>query len=134
MSSSHPPVVGLRLTCETIEVFHKSGNAQKFRIKWIRTHFGYRPAVHCDKCQKPVQKLYNRFDDLACRPCRGAIYLCQKLDKRTRPILKAHRLQVFLEFKNNINKSTQERLLKRYGEKAMRPQHNYRLGTPRLWV
>jgi hypothetical protein len=131
---SHPPLLGLRLTYETIEAIHRNGNIQKLKIKWIRTGFGHpRPAIHCDKCRRAVTKLYNRFDDLACKHCRGAIYLSQKLNKHTRPALKAYRLARFLELKNNINKRTQERLLRKYGEKAMMPQSNYGTGTARHW-
>jgi hypothetical protein len=134
-SPSHPPIIGLRLTCEIIEVIHKGGNTQKFKLKWIRTNFGRpRPAIHCDKCQCPVLKLYNRYDDLACRVCRGTVYLSQKVAPSARPTLKAHRLEQFLALKSNINQRTRERLIKRFGEKALRPQSNYSTRGSRHWT
>jgi hypothetical protein len=133
-SSSHPPIIGLRLACDAIEVTHKNGNIQNFTLKWIRTYFGRpRPAIRCDKCQRAFIKLYNLHGDLACKHCRGAIYLSQKITPTARPTLRAHRLARFLELKTNINKRTQERLLRKYGEKAMRPQSNYQTSTPRHW-
>lgn|SRR5262249_54872752 len=133
-SSSHPPMIGLRLTCEAIEVTHCTGHVQSFRLKWIRTHFGHpRPAIHCDKCQRPVIKLYNRADDLACRHCKGVTYISRKLDKRTRPALRAHRIETFLALKRPMSKKVRDRLLKKYGEKALMPKSNYRTGTPRHW-
>jgi len=132
-SSSHPPILRLRLTCEDIQVTHENGNTQKFRLKWIKTGFGHRPTILCDKCQQPRQKLYNHYDDLACRRCRGAIYLSQKVTPKARPVLKAHRLEKYMLLKSNIQQRTRDRLLKRFGEKAMMPQGNYNTGTPRLW-
>ena len=139
-STSHPPVIGLRLTCETIEVIHPSlhrgqnGNVQTLRLKWIRTGFGRpRPAVHCDKCQRPFIKLYNKHNDLSCRHCHGAIYLSQSLNQHQRPILKAHRLEQFLLLKTNAQQSTKARLLRRYGERAMMPRTNYNTHTRRHW-
>src|SRR5215471_14879645 len=139
-SSSHPQTIGLRLTCETVEVIHPSlhrgqnGNVQTLRLKWIRTGFGRpRPAIHCDKCNRPFIKLYNRNNDLSCRHCHGAIYLSQSLNQDGRPILKAHRLERFLLLKTNAQQRTRERLLRRFGEKAMMPQSNYRTNTPRHW-
>jgi hypothetical protein len=118
-------LLSLRLTCNTIEVIHPSlhrgqnPNIQTFKIKWIHTGFGrHRPAIHCDKCQRAFIKLYNLHNDLACKFCRGAIYLSQKVARTSRPTIKAHRLAQFLELKTNINKRTQERLLRKCGEKA----------------
>jgi hypothetical protein len=134
-SPSHPPTIGLRLTCETIEVAHRNGSIQTFRLKWIRTYFGrHRPAIHCDKCQRPVIKLYNLHNDLACKFCRGAIYLSQKISPDNRSILKAHRLEQFMLLKTNAQQRSRERLLKRYGEEAMRPRSNYQLKSPRHWA
>jgi hypothetical protein len=57
-SPSHPPIIGLRLTCQDIQATHCTGHVQTFRVKWIRTGFGHpRPAIHCDKCQRPVIKV-----------------------------------------------------------------------------
>jgi len=133
-SSSHVPLLRLRLTCETVEVRHKSGNTQKFKILWAKTGFGHpRPVICCDKCQRGAYKLYNRFDDLACKRCRGAIYLSQKITPKARPTLKAYRLARFLELKSNINKRTAERLIRQFGEKAMMPTSNYRTQGIRGW-
>jgi len=139
-SSSHPPIIGLRLTYKTIEVTHRSlhrgqqGNSQTLRLKWIRTGFGRpRPAIHCDKCGRPFIKLYNRNNDLSCRHCHGSIYLSQSLNQHQRPILRAHRLEQFLLLKTNAQQRTRDRLLKRFGEKAMKPISNYRTHTPRHW-
>lgn len=123
------------MTCEEIQVTHgRHKNVQTFKLKWIRTGFGgLRPEILCDKCQQPRKKLYNHHDDLACKRCRGAIYLSQKLDQNTRPTLRAYRLAGFLELKQNINKRTAERLIKRYGQKALMPQSNYNTQGPRGW-
>jgi len=139
-SSSHPRTIGLRLTCETIEVIHPSlhrgqpPKVQTLKLKWIRTYFGRpRPAIHCDKCGRPFIKLYNRNNDLSCRHCHGSIYLSQKLNQDGRPILKAHRLEQFLLLFFHAQHRTRDRLLKRFGEKAMMPQTNYNTHTPRHW-
>src|SRR5262249_19935809 len=65
-NTSHPKTIGLRLTCETIEVKYRplhrgqTPNVQALKLKWICTHFGRtRPAIHCDKCNRPFIKLYN---------------------------------------------------------------------------
>src|SRR5262249_40670191 len=135
-----PRDYGVSLTYETIEVIHPSlhrgqnGNVQTLRLKWIRTGFGRpRPAIHCDKCNRPFIKLYNRNNDLSCRHCHGAIYLSQSLNQHQRPILKAHRLEQFLLLKTNAQQRTRDRLLKRFGERAMMPKTNYRTNTPRHW-
>lgn len=134
-SPSHAPIIGLRLTNEAIEVIHGNGNIQSFKLKWIRTYFGRpRPAIHCDKCQRPSTKLYNLHNDLACKSCRGAIYLTQKLGKNTRPILRAHRLEQFMLLKTNAQQRSRERLVRQFGEKAMRPRSNYQLRSPRHWT
>lgn len=134
-SPSHPPLIGLRLTNEAIEVVHRGGNTQQFRLKWIRTYFGRpRPSLHCDKCQRPAIRLYNLHNDLACKCCRGAIYLAQKLGKDARPILKAHRIEQFIILKTNADKRTRERLLRQFGEKALRPRSNYQTRSPRHWT
>jgi DNA-directed RNA polymerase subunit RPC12/RpoP len=87
----------------------------------------------CPRCGRRVVKVYDHTGGLACKKCHNAIQLSQKLDKRTRPVLKAHRLEQFLALKTNINQRTRERLIKRFGEKAMRPQSNYRTRGPVHW-
>jgi hypothetical protein len=139
-STSHPQIISLRLTYEAIEVIHPSlhrgqnGNVQTLRLKWIRTGFGRpRPAIYCDKCGRPFIKLYNKHNDLSCRHCHGAIYLSQSINQHQRPILKAHRLERFLLLKTNAQQRTRNRLLRRFGEKALEPQTNYNTHTPRHW-
>ena len=133
-SSSHVPLLRLRLTCEEIQVIHgRHKNVQTFKLKWAKTGFGYRPLLQCDKCQRGARKLYNHLHDLACKHCRGAIYLSQRLDQHTRPTLRAYRLAGFLELKQNINKRTAERLIRQYGQKAMMPTSNYRTQGIRGW-
>ena len=139
-STSHPQAIRLRLTCETIEVTHRplrrgqTPNVQTLRLKWIRTFFGRpRPAIQCDKCSRPFIKLYNRNNDLSCRHCHGSIYLSQSLNQHQRPILKAHRLEQFLLLKTNAQQRTRDKLLKRFGARAMMPQTNYNTHTPRHW-
>jgi hypothetical protein len=103
----------------------------------VRTGFGGhvrpRPTFVCDKCQRPATKLRNRHNSLACRHCHHAIPLSQKLDKVRRPILKAHRLEQFLALKTNAQKHTRDRLIKRYGEKAMMPVSNYKTRGAMHW-
>jgi len=77
--------------------------------------------------------VYFRHGNLACKRCHKAIPLSQKLGKRTRPILKAHRLERFILLKTNSQQRTRDRLLKRYGEEAMMPVSSYRVRSPPHW-
>jgi hypothetical protein len=138
VSLRYPYLSGVRLSVHVVEFQHPSlhrghtGPIQTFKLKHIRVGFGIRHASICD-CQRPVIKLYYLHRKLACKKCHNVVQLSQKLDKHTRPILKAYRLARFLELKANINQRTQERLLRRFGEKAMRPQSNYRTRGPMHW-
>jgi hypothetical protein len=105
--------------------FHHSRRTQTFRLKWIKTGFGYpRPAFICT-CGRPVIKLYFRYANMACRRCCNATYASQTLDKNTRPFLQLQRLETFLYFKPRLRKHTIERLRKRYGDKVLMPQTMY---------
>jgi hypothetical protein len=132
ISLRYPHISSARLSFHVVEFAH-SGRIQSFRIKRIKTGFGFpRPAFIC-QCGRAVINLYFRNQNLACRRCCNATYASRTLDKHTRPILKAHRLETFLELKTNIRKHTRHRLLKRLGEKALMPQSNYNTQGSRHW-
>jgi hypothetical protein len=97
----------LTVTLNHIETTLRNGYTQNIPLRWIRTGFGRpRPVFVCPRCSRPVVKVYDHTGGLACKWCHNAIQLSQKLDKRTRPILKAHRLERFLALKSNINQRT----------------------------
>jgi hypothetical protein len=132
ISLRYPHISSARLSFHVVEFAH-SGRIQSFRLKRIKTGFGFpRPAFIC-QCGRPVISLYFRHQNLACRRCVDATYASRTLGKRTRPILKAHRLETFLALKTNIRNSTRQRLLKRLGDKALMPQSNYNTQGPRHW-
>jgi hypothetical protein len=108
------------------------GPTQEFRIKHIKTGFGIRHAFICG-CRRPVLKLYvlNRY--IACRYCHRALYASQTIDQRARPILKATRIQAFLDTKQRLFHHTRERLRKKLGEKAMCPQGKLGTRASSLW-
>ena len=150
-SPSHPPIIGLRLTCQDIEVAHSAGHIQTFRLKWIRTGFGHpRPAVLCDKCQRPVLKLYNRYNSLACRHCCNAVHASQVCHSRARPALQLKRLRTFLQLKSYMRRTNRHRLearcrsleanaqlrykvSNRLNDKALRPSGNYGMRGAMPW-
>jgi hypothetical protein len=124
ISLRYPQISGARLAFHAVDFMH-TGRTQTFRIKWIKTGFGFpRPAFICE-CGRPVMKLYFHHANLACQRCCNAIKASQTLNKRTRPILKAHRLEVFLALKTGMHNRTIRRLKARLGEKALMPQSNY---------
>ena len=90
----YPQLANMRLTYHSVEVTHGTGRTQHFNLKPIKTGFGgtKRPryAFICS-CGRPTIKVYFRHGNLACKRCHNAVPLSQKLGKRTRPILKAHR-------------------------------------------
>jgi hypothetical protein len=132
ISLRYPHISSARLSFHLVEFAH-SGRVQSFRIKRIKTGFGFpRPAFICD-CGRAVINLYFRHQNLACRRCVNATYASRTLDQRTRPILKKHRLESFLALKTNMQKHTRQRLLKRLGDKALMPQSNYNTRGRRLW-
>ncbi len=132
ISLRYPQLSGIRLTCSAVEFSH-SGRTQTFPLKHIKTGFGYfRHAFVCD-CGRAVIKLYFRHANLACPHCHNAIRASQTLGKRTRPLLKAVRLQAFLDHKTQLHKRTRQRLLKRLSDKALLPTGNYGIQGTRLW-
>jgi hypothetical protein len=132
ISLRYPQLSGLRLTCNAVEFTH-AGRTQTFQLKPIKTGFGYpRFAFVCD-CGRAVIKLYWRHANLACQHCQNAIRASQALGKRTRPLLKAVRLQTFLDHKTHLHKRTRQRLLKRLSDEALLPTGNYGIQGSRLW-
>jgi hypothetical protein len=144
ISLRYPQISGIRLAFHSVE-FHHSGRVQTFRLKWIKTGFGYpRPAFIC-QCGRPVVSLYFRGGNLACRRCSNAIYASQACDKHKRPALQSHRITQFLKFKpclwHRTRKRLQTRVLttkpitttKRITDKALLPQLNYQSGASLLW-
>jgi hypothetical protein len=110
----------------------QQGRTQAFNFKHIRTGFGIRHVFICT-CGKPVQKLYCFHGNLACRHCTDARYASQTLDKRSRPILQASRIQSFLDSKPRLFRRTRDRLQKRLGEKLMTAQGRLRTRAYGLW-
>jgi hypothetical protein len=146
ISLRYPQISGIRLAFNFVE-FHHSGRAQTFRLKWIKTGFGYpRPAFLCE-CRRPVIKLYFRHANLACHRCCNATYASRTLDKRTRPILQAIRLRTFLQLKSGMSKRNRRRLQarlfrttkslqlgsKRIDDRTKLPQSNYRTRGAMHW-
>src|SRR5262249_6924170 len=99
----------------------------------------YKPrhAFICE-CGRPVIKLYFRHANLACRHCCNATYASRTLDRHTRPILQAIRLNRFSQLKPGMWKHTKQRLqartprttkplqlTKRINDKVKLPQSNY---------
>src|SRR5262249_13956229 len=66
ISFRYPQISNIRLTYHRIEFAH-SGRVQAFRLKWIKTGFGYARAAFICSCGCPVIKLYFRYANLACR-------------------------------------------------------------------
>src|SRR6516164_7734696 len=68
------PLAALRLSYHAIEATHPSGRVEVFRVKHIRTNFGWpRPALFCS-CGRPVIRLYFHRNRLACRRCVSGVY------------------------------------------------------------
>jgi hypothetical protein len=95
ISLRYPQLSGIRLAAHCVE-FHHTGRVQTFRLKWIKTGFGYaRPAFICE-CQRPTIRLYFRYANLACRHCNKALYASQKHDQIGRKRLAACKLRLEL--------------------------------------
>jgi hypothetical protein len=144
ISLRYPQISGIRLAAHCVE-FHHSGRVQTFRLKWIKTGFGYpRPAFIC-QCGRPVISLYYRHSNVACRRCTNAIYTSQVCGEHSRPALQSHRIKQFLKFKPLLWHRTRRRLqarvlttkpmtsTTRITDKAMLPQLNYQSGASPLW-
>jgi hypothetical protein len=131
ISLRYPQLSAIRLTGSAVEFSH-SDRTQTFALKPIRTGFGYcRFAFICD-CGRAVIKLYWKHANLACRRCQNAIPASQTLDRRTRPLLKALRLEAFLKLKARMSKQARLRL-QRLSDKVLLPQSNYGLQGPKHW-
>lgn len=131
ISLRYPHLSGIRLTGNTVEFSH-TGRPQTFPLKHIKTGFGYfRHAFIC-QCGRAVIKLYWKHANLACRRCQNAIPASQTLDKRTRPLLKALRLQNFLKLKAKMSKQARLRL-QRLSDKVLLPQSNYGTQGAKHW-
>jgi hypothetical protein len=144
ISLRYPQISGIRLAFHSVE-FHHSGRVQTFRLKWIKTGFGYpRPAFIC-QCGRPVISLYYRHSNLACRRCTNAIYTSQVCGEHSRPALQSHRIKQFLKFKLGLTRKTKQRLqarcttnapmsaTKRITDKALLPPVNYQVQALPLW-
>ena len=129
----YPQLASMRLTYHSVEVTHSTGRTQHFKLKPIKTGFGWPRYAFVCNCGRPVITLYSRYASLACRRCCNAVHASQTLNKQTRPILKAHRLEAFLALKTNMLSRTRQRLRARLGEKALMPQGNHNTGTARHW-
>ena len=129
----YPRLASMRLTYHSVEVTHGTGRTQHFKLKPIKTGFGRPRYAFVCSCGRPVIQLYFRYASLACRRRSNAVHASQTLNKQTRPILKAHRLEAFLALKTNMLSRTRQRLRARLGEKALMPQSNYGTGTARHW-
>jgi hypothetical protein len=139
ISLRYPQIAAAKLSCKAVEFRHVSlhrstlGPIQTFGIKRIKTGFGShgRCAFICD-CGRPVIKLYYRGRQLACKRCCNAIHASQALDKRTRPVLQASRIESFLN-KPKLYTRTRERLRKRFGDKVIMAQGQLGTWARPLW-
>jgi hypothetical protein len=138
ISLRYPHIAGARLSSQAVEFILPSlhrgqtGPSQTFQLKHIKTGFGIRHAFICN-CQRPVIRLYCYHRNLACRHCTRVRYASQSLNKQTRPILQANRIQSFLDNKPRLLRRTRDRLQKRLGEKAMMAQGRLRTRASSLW-
>jgi hypothetical protein len=147
----YPFAKNLVISLQTIEINHLSGYTQIIPLRWIRTGFGGnsrpRPLFICSKCGRSITKLYYQVGSLKCRRCADATYASRTLDKRTRPILQAQRLQAFLKLKSYMSQRNRKRLKARLATapkqelKSKRlahhsiqlPQSNYRTRGAMHW-
>jgi hypothetical protein len=138
VSLRYPQLSGIRISGLIVE-FHipspfrgREGLVQTFRLKHIKTGFGIRHAFICT-CGRPVIKLYYCNRHLACRRCSNARYASQTLNKQTRPVLQASRIESFLDNKPRLFRHTRERLKKRLGDKLMMAQGCLGTAARSLW-
>jgi hypothetical protein len=140
-----PKLSSAKVSFNHVEFHHPSifrgrpGLTQTFQLKHVKTGFGklndgtgIRHAFIC-ACGKPVTKLYYLNGKLACRFCCKARYASQTLNKRTRPVLEATRIQSFLDSRPRLFRRTRERLQKRLGEKIMMAQRRFGTDASGLW-
>jgi hypothetical protein len=143
ISFRYPEISGLGISAYMAE-FHHNHRIQTFRLKPIKTGYGYpRFAFICD-CSRPVISLYLRNTNLACRRCTGAIYASQTQGKQGRKALQSHRIKQYLTFKPSLIAKTKQRLLvrcsadteltsRRITDKARLPPVSYQVQALPLW-
>jgi len=104
------------------------GRSERFTLKPIKTGFGtFRYAFLCNTCATPVVRLYHFNHSLLCRWCCNGRYVSRAINQNQRPTLQRMRVQTFIDNKPKLYQRTRERLLKRFGQKALTPQG--RMGT-----
>jgi hypothetical protein len=120
-----PKVASAKVSATSVTFHHASlhrgqlGPTQTFQLKPIRTGFGIRHTFLCN-CGRSVKRLYYHSRDLGCRRCINAIYACQAIDQRQRPILQLSKLESLLGDKAYRRyRRIRERLEKKLGHKAM---------------
>jgi hypothetical protein len=145
ISLRYPQISGLRISAYMVE-FHHSSRIQTFRLKWIKTGFGYPRSSFICQCGRPVISLYLRNTNLACRRCTNAIYASQTLNQYQRPALRTHRIKQYLTFRPSLTAKTKQRLQARCTStntklpkhitdkaKALLPHSNYQVQALPLW-
>src|SRR5262245_20330204 len=123
LSLRWPFLSACKLSRDSVEFYlpslHRNelGPTQTFRIKAFRVGYGIRHSFICNDCGRGFYKLYYHNHRIACRHCHGAVWASQTLDKRTRPILQASRIESVLN--KRLYQQTRERLTKKLGQKLM---------------
>src|SRR5262245_25969255 len=104
VSFKYPDLAYLRLSASCLEIMGRNGHVQRFRIEWIRTHFGkHRAILVCSSCAGGAIRLYGHYGNYACRFCHRAIYASQKNNQIARKRLAASKLRLTLGGWPNIN-------------------------------
>jgi hypothetical protein len=138
LSLKYPPLTGAKISYHVIEFhlasLHRSqpGPVFTFPLKHIRTGFGIRHAFVCG-CGRAVFKVYLLNRRLACRRCHGAVNASQTLDKRSRPVLQAARIESLLNNAGGLMRSTRERLERKLGQKVLMAQSRMQTRSRGLW-
>jgi hypothetical protein len=125
ISLTFPWICGCKVARDKVEFtrkpLHRSqpGETQTFRLRHFKVGYGVRHSFICNDCGRGAYKLYYHNHRIACRHCHGAVHASQTLHKGNRPVLRATRIQSFLDNKPRLFHRTQERLRKRLGEKLL---------------
>lgn len=98
-----PQVPSAKISKGCVTFYHRSvhrgqlGDIQRFRLKAIRTGFGWRYVFVCD-CGIAVASLYYHRGRLACRHrhCHHLLYASQTSSKRQRQVMQISRLESLL--------------------------------------
>lgn len=137
ISLRYPWLAAVRLAHDAVE-FHlpslhrgTKGPVQQFALKPQKTGFGIRYYFACD-CGRRVWKLYHLHRRIACRHCHGATYVSHNATKKQRVILQLTRIQSFLD-NTKLTKRSKDRLIKRYGHKALMAQSKYQTQAKIPW-